>query len=255
MSACNVFQRWNSCREIHSKYRQGLKEKSVKSANVWMLLLEQSCVLKLMKKVDNNEPPSNTACNLLTKVSPPCSLLLLTFLFFLPLCHPHIPQPLPSSLTLPPTYFPPLSPLLHLPLLAPFPPFHSMAAPQLHVRFPPPLLFMWFHLSIPTSSVPPPSLLPISRSCLHACPFIRSLSCHLMGCCCYGNAGRTCLHSSMRKTIACKVSLSLSSSLSQFLFFTFFSVKFKVTFLHEWVAKASAWHNVKRKGTMKNENT
>lgn len=37
----------------------------------------------------------------------------------------------------------------------------------------------------------------------------------LMGCCCYGNAGRTCSRSTMRNAMARKVFLSLSSSLSR----------------------------------------
>ncbi len=37
---------------------------------------------------------------------------------------------------------------------------------------------------------------------------------HLMGCCFYGNTGRTCLHSSMRKTIVAQGLLALLFSLS-----------------------------------------
>lgn len=127
-----------------------------------------------------------------------------------------------SSCMLPPPPSPPFlfSQLCHhlsliSPLLASFPPFlHCQLCTSMFA--PPPSLppshracdFI-FHLLYTPFPLPSFSL---SRplACLHARSLACSLSCHLMGCCCYGNVGGTCLHSSVRKTKACKVSHSLS---------------------------------------------
>lgn len=117
-------------------------------------------------------------------------------------------------LTLPPTshrYFllfiiPP--PLLSVPSVATLP--SSSTLPTC----------MWFHLSSPHPLLfYTPSLFSLFF-CPHVCPFTRSLSRHLMGCCCYSNAEWTCLHSTVGKMIACNVYLTS-------FFLALSSVKFK----------------------------
>lgn len=181
-----------------------------------MLPPESSWVLKLMKKVENNEPRGNTVSNHLTQVAPQSSLLCLIPLFFL-------------ALSSRPTFSRPLSPATSFPSLLPADLSFSGGTVYLHV------CFTFSPHAIQSFISPQPCLLhtpfhlfpPFSSSCLLAWPFIRSHSCYLMGCCFYGNAGRTCLHSSMRKTIACRGSLLLSYSLSRFLFCKFSAVKFR----------------------------
>lgn len=126
----------------------------------------------------------------------------LIYIFFLLLCYPHLSL---SPCLLPPNFIFSSFPCY----LSSFPPYWWCC---LYVSLP--LSF----LHVISSPISPSLHLLCARYpslfCPHACPFTRSLSCHLMGCCCYGNAGRTCLRSSIRKTIAVKVSLLFSFSLS-----------------------------------------
>lgn len=155
---------------------------------LWTLLLVQSCVLSFEQSWTQWTTRQHGMQQSLQV--PVCSLLLPTSLFFLPLCHPST-----SHLFHPPAYFPSLSPLLY-----PSPPFLQWQ----HCTF----MFTFLHLLLTISSfmslphllrTSTPSLLPFPFSRPRACPLICSLSCHLKGWCCYGNTGRTCLHSNMRK--------------------------------------------------------